>query len=207
MPDCHVQLVTLGKSFGPRRLFADINSAVSPGECLLILGPNGSGKSTLLKIIAGLIRPSAGRVAITAGGQLLHPEQRITVTGLVSPEMIFYHPLSAYENIRFFLTAQARDLPAAVIREHLDSVGLQAHATKPVGFFSTGMKQRLKFALMLALDPPLLLLDEPASNLDADGKQLTAMFISASLAAKKTVIIASNESWETEYGTQTIILS
>ena len=207
MVDLRVQLLALGKFFGSRQLFAGINTAVSSGECLSIVGPNGSGKSTLLKIIAGLIRPSSGCVEITANGNMLDAQQRITVVGLVSPEIIFYHPLSAYENIRFFLNAQARELPPAIIREHLDHVGLKSQAAKPVAFFSTGMKQRLKFALLLALDPPLLLLDEPASNLDTNGKQKVAAFISAALAAKKTIIIASNESWETEYGTQTIILS
>ena len=207
MADLRVQLLAVEKSFGARQLFTGIHTAVSSGECLSIVGANGSGKSTLLKIIAGFIRPSSGRVEITADGSLLDAEQRITMMGLVSPEMTFYHPLSAYENIRFFLTAQARELSPAIIREHLDNVGLKSQAAKPVAFFSTGMKQRLKFALLLALDPPLLLLDEPASNLDTNGKQMVAAFISAALAAKKTIIIASNESWETEYGTQTIILS
>lgn len=149
MADLRVQLLAVGKSFGARQLFAGINTAVSSGECLSIVGANGSGKSTLLKLIAGLVRPSSGRVEITADGSLLDAEQRITMMGLVSPEMTFYHPLSAYENIRFFLTAQARELSPAAIREHLDNVGLKSQATKPVGFFFNRYETEVKIRVVV----------------------------------------------------------
>lgn len=207
MREVSVQLVALGKRFGARQLFSDINASVFPGECLTVLGANGSGKSTLLKMVAGLVRPSAGKVDISSQGKAVDTEQMISVTGLVSPELIFYHPLTACENISFFLAAQGRHLPKDSIDQYLAEVGLNRHHNTPIGVYSTGMKQRLKFALLKALGHRLVLLDEPSSNLDREGKEIVASFIHEALKAKKTLLLASNEPWETGYGTHSINLS
>lgn len=207
MADVSVRLVALGKRFGNRVLFSDINATVEPGECLTVLGANGSGKSTLLKMVAGVVRPSAGKVIITKQGKVLEAEQVINVMGMVSPELIFYHPLTAIENLSFFLAAQGYRLPKDVIDCYLREVGLTKHDGVPVGVYSTGMKQRLKFALLKALDPRLILLDEPSSNLDREGKEMVNSFIQGALKAGRTILLASNEPWETKYGTHSITLS
>ena len=207
MTDIHIELVSLGKSYGGRALFVGLDAAAGPGECLAIRGPNGSGKSTLLKIIAGLVRPSAGRARVVRQGKALDNEQRRGVIGLISPDMVFYHPLTALENMTFFLTITGRALPREAILHHLERAGLGLHADRPVGIFSTGMRQRLKFALLMALDASLLLLDEPGSNLDADGRSMAGQFLREALAGGKTVVLASNEQWETDYGTRTILLA
>lgn len=207
MATVKVELVALGKRFGGRWLFSDINAGAGPGECLTIAGANGSGKSTLLKMVAGVIRPSAGKVIVERGGSILDSEKIISVMGMVSPEVVFYHPLTASENMAFFLAAQGYRPPADVIDRSLWEVGLARHDGVPVGVYSTGMKQRLKFAVLKALDPKLILLDEPSSNLDREGKEMAASFITEELKAGKTIFLASNEPWETNYGTQCITLS
>ena len=158
-------------------------------------------------MVAGLVRPSAGKVDIASKGKVLDADQVVTVTGLVSPELIFYHLLTACENISFFLAAQGRHLPKDLIDCYLAEVGLHRHSSALVGVYSTGMKQRLKFALLKALDHNLVLLDEPSSNLDREGKEIVASFIHEALKAKKTLLLASNEPWETSYGTHSITLS
>ena len=207
MDDIHVELISLGKSYGGRALFAGLDAAVGPGECLVVRGPNGSGKSTLLKIIAGLVRPSAGQSRVVKAGKALDNEQRRGVIGLISPEMLFYQPLTALENMTFFLRVMGHGLSREAILHYLERAGLGLHADRPVGLYSTGMRQRLKFALLMALDAPLLLLDEPGSNLDADGRSMASRFLREALEGGRTVVLASNEQWETDYGTRTILLA
>ena len=207
MTNIHIELLSLGKSYGSRALFAGLNAAAGPGECLAVRGPNGSGKSTLLKIIAGLVRPSAGQARVVRQGKALDNQQRRGVIGLISPDMLFYQPLTALENMTFFLTIMGRGLSREAILHHLERAGLGLHADRPVGIFSTGMRQRLKFALLMALDVPLLLLDEPGSNLDDGGRSMAGRFLREALADGKTVVLASNEQWETDYGTSTILLA
>ena len=207
MSSVSVELINASKRFRSRQLFAGLNAVVRHGECLAVLGRNGSGKSTLLKMIAGLTRPSDGKVEVWESGKQLDEEQRTAVIGMVSPEIVFYQPLTALENICFFLQACNREYSTASVLEYLNIVGLGNQENKLVHVFSTGMRQRLKFALLMALDPPLLLLDEPSSNLDTDGKQMVSQFIRQALLAQKTVIIASNEPWETDHGNCKISLS
>ncbi len=194
-----VQLLDVRKKIGTRVLFEKLNIVVNPGECLAITGPNGSGKSTLLKIIAGLGQPTTGAVQVWYNGKQLDLEERRACLGLISPEIILYTDLTGSENILFFTRLRGLRCSQDQIEEYCKTVGLAIYKDQLVHTYSTGMRQRLKFALMLAMQPVLWLLDEPSSNLDADGKMLVAQIISNGLAQKATVIIATNEPWEAEY--------
>jgi len=202
-----VELVNIGKCYGGRYLFRELNALVQPGECLAIIGRNGSGKSTLLKIIAGLVRPSSGTIRVVANGRELQTDQQAAVIGMVSPEVIFYHPLTAMENLQFLLNGRNLEATEQAALHWLKQVGLEKQGNKPVSSYSTGMRQRLKIAVALALESPLILLDEPSSNLDTEGKDIVGQFIANALAAQKTVVIASNERWETEYASHKITLA
>lgn len=202
-----VELADIGKCYSGRYLFRQLHAAVQPGECLAITGSNGSGKSTLLKIIAGLIRPTTGRISMLANGICLQKEQQAAVIGMISPEVFFYQAMTAMENIRFLLNIRNREATEQEILGWLCQAGLEKQGNKRVDSYSTGMCQRLKIAAVLAIDPPLMLLDEPASNLDTEGKAIAAQLITKALASHKTLVIASNESWETEYATHKINLS
>jgi heme exporter protein A len=201
-----VELVDITKKYGRRQLFSNISGRVGPGECLAVTGSNGSGKSTLLKVVAGLVRPSAGRVAITAGGHAVSDDERLTYIGMVSPELILYNAMTGYENLRFLTRARGLNLGAEDMLKAIDAVGLAGRHNDLVSTYSTGMRQRLKFAVITAISPPVWLLDEPSSNLDADGKRMVADLISQALERRAAVVLATNEAEEARHAGQKIAL-
>lgn len=156
------------KLFNWRVIFRDISFEVAGGKTLLITGRNGSGKSTLVKIISGVLTPTSGAVTITRGGDK-KGDGRADLVGLVSPYLQMYDEFSARENVQFALTVRGRKPDDARVDELLSRVGLFERRHDAVRTYSSGMKQRVKYAFALAHRPPVLLLDEPMSNLDSEG--------------------------------------
>ncbi|WP_378956423.1 ATP-binding cassette domain-containing protein [Pelosinus sp. sgz500959] len=193
-----VKLVNVSKKIGSRVLFEGLTVTVNSGQCLAITGPNGSGKSTLLKMIAGLSRATTGTIQVLGDGKMLDTEARLACLGLVSPEIVFYADMTGSENLLFFVRVRGGYCSAEQVADYCQIVGLTAAKDQLVQTYSTGMRQRLKFALILALKPLLWLLDEPSSNLDADGKRLVSKMIGDGLVEQTTVIIATNEPWEAQ---------
>jgi heme exporter protein A len=190
---------SVSKSYGARRVLRDVTARAGAGQVLVIAGPNGSGKSTLIKIVARLIRPTNGRVLWKLDGRALTAADVRRAIGMVSPDLTLYDELSAIENLRFF--AQVRGLSATpeFVKSLLDRFGLRGRSGDLVGAYSSGMKQRLKFAFALMHNPPLLLLDEPTANLDERGIALVYDTI-AQARLCKCVVIATNEPEEVRLG-------
>ncbi len=142
-----------------------IDLAVRPREVIALIGPNGCGKSTLLRVLAGLIPADGGEVAID-GRAVSGPDPRV---GLVFQEPRLLAWRSAEENVRFpmELAGWARERQAARAADLLGLVGLREYARSRPGTLSGGTRQRVAIARALALEPSLLLLDEPFSALDA----------------------------------------
>ncbi|MCF0156681.1 MAG: ABC transporter ATP-binding protein [Veillonella sp.] len=190
-----IVLNNISKSFGSLSLYKDLQYTFRPGRCHFILGHNGSGKSTLLQIISQMALPDKGQVEVYQDGQALKSEDYRQVLGIVSPELQLYSHLTARENIRF-LAGMRQNLEDKDIDEVLDRVGLEAVKDKPMGAFSTGMKQRLKFAVLLASGAQVWLLDEPTSNLDDVGKAFVREVVEEALAQGATILWATNETGE-----------
>ena len=187
----------LGKRFGRRVLFRQLAFALDGGQVLAVTGANGSGKSTLLRILAGVLRPSKGEVALHLHGRVLPSEKRPLHTGLVAPYLNVYDGFTAAENLEFL--ARARRLEGAEARRAavLDLVGLADRADDLVATFSSGMKQRVKYAAALLAEPPLLLLDEPSANLDAAGLAMVERVVAHQRAAGRLLVLATNVAAET----------
>lgn len=201
-PDAPLALYAEGLAmrFGRRRLFAGVSFAVRPGAPVAIVGANGSGKSTLLKILAGVLVPTAGRVALSMDGRTIPDAERPRRVGFVAPYLQLYDPLTARENLAFL--ARARRLTPARVDAELEAVGLAARADDTVGTFSTGMRQRLRVAAARLHDPPLLLLDEPSATLDVAGRELVRTLLDPG----RLVVVATNDPSEVAWCTEAIDL-
>ena len=173
----------LGRRFGDKRVLRDLDFEVGPGGFLLVTGPNGSGKSTLLALLAGLLAPTDGRLEVDV------PRGRV---GYLAHEPLVYRELTALENLdlygRLYRIAERRERIGML----LERFGLWDARHERVGSFSRGMAQRLALCRTLLHDPPVLLLDEPYSGLDADAASLVDGVLSES-AEEKTFVVATHD--------------
>lgn len=184
---------------GLSRRFAEVNAvaaidlSVAAGETLAVLGANGAGKTTLLRLIATLLRPSAGGLKLfdlplKDGGA--RARRRI---GFLSHSSFLYPDLSPVENLSFY--ARAFGVPRADerVREVLDGVGLLGWRNRPVRTLSRGLEQRCSLARVLLHRPDLLLLDEPFSGLDVDSAAMLSRTLGAERARGATILITTHD--------------
>ncbi|MDJ0868389.1 MAG: heme ABC exporter ATP-binding protein CcmA [Myxococcota bacterium] len=181
----------LGRRFGPRVALAGIDLEVPSASVLCVAGPNGAGKSTLLRILAGLLAPSEGTLAL--GSEGLDRRRARRLVGYVGHATFLYPELSALENLLF--AARLHGLPERErrARARLDEVGLSGVADQPARGFSRGMAQRLAIARALVHEPEVVLLDEPFSGLDAPSAERLAARIEALRADGRTVVMATHD--------------
>lgn len=157
-----VELANVSRLFGSFAALRDVSLRVQSGAAILLLGENGAGKSTLLRLLAGLIAPSSGTVSIFGG----EPREQRDRLALMGHAPMLYDELTGLENLRYFASLYnngAKSNPEQALRD----VGLDPALPRHVGDYSQGMRQRASLARVLMLEPDLLLLDEPFSNLDA----------------------------------------
>ena len=198
MSNYTVEAVSLNKIFGRRLIFNNINFKFESNGIFGISGPNGSGKSTLIKIIAGITSPSSGMIIHNSNEETVIPEKLHNHIGFVSPYLVLYDEFSAWENLNYF--AEIRNVPfdSAKVNYLLERFLLLNRKDDFVKTYSSGMKQRLKFIFALMHSPQLLLLDEPTSNLDTEGKEKVYSLL-RNEAESTIIIIASNEESDLEF--------
>jgi heme exporter protein A len=200
-----IKLCNITKRYGERKVFEGVDAQLSEGASLVVTGRNGSGKSTLLRVIAGLARPTSGKVVVEVDGTELNAADRRDVMGLVAPDLSLYDELTALENLAFFAKARGINRSPKQNRELLTRLGLGGREDEPLSSYSSGMRQRAKYAFALLHEPAILLLDEPTANLDAEGAEIVDGIIREQKKAG-LLILATNEKKETEYGDQVLEL-
>ena len=163
--DDAIVLEGAAKRFGTHTALHPTNLVIPHGQAVLLVGTNGAGKSTLLRLVAGLCRPSEGKVKINGCDPQRTPEARAEI-GLLSHQTLLYDELTARENLRFFAQLYGLDSPDERLAMALAAVGLNERLDQRVGSFSRGMKQRLAIARAILHGPSILLLDEPFTGLD-----------------------------------------
>lgn len=201
----HIEIDQVGKVYGAHRVLRSVSAELRHGDSLLVTGRNGAGKSTLLRIIAGLVQPSAGQVHFWLGDRTLDAQGRRQHLGFVGPDVQVYRELTAYEHMLFVARLHALPLDHAAMDRALDGVGLAGRGDQAVGGFSSGMRQRLRFALALLHQPSVLILDEPTTNLDMEGIAIVDGIV-ASARERGIVIVATNDQRDLLYGTLELAL-
>jgi heme exporter protein A len=187
----HIKASGLKKVFNGRTIFSDISFLLTPGQTLLVTGRNGSGKSTLVKILCGLLTPTAG--SVDRGGERRRSEAALLAEiGLVAPYLQMYDEFSAVENMRSALAMRGLKPSAYDIDAILQRVGLYVRRADDVRTYSSGMKQRMKFAFALIHCPLILFLDEPMANLDSEGMEM-ARGVLREQRSKGMLVVATNE--------------
>jgi ABC-type multidrug transport system ATPase subunit len=196
-----IEAESISKKYSGRAaLFSNFNLSIQTGESFAITGHNGSGKSTLLKILSGICQPDKGTVKYKKTDTIISREELYNYIGFSSPEINPYDELTGFENINFAIKKE-KSFPEKLI----DDLNLKSHIHKRVKFYSTGMKQRLKFILALIREPDVLFLDEPGSSLDSEGKELVYEII-RQMKKDMIIIIATNETDEADICSRVISL-
>lgn len=195
----------VSKTFGRRLIFKNVNFKADEAGIFGISGANGSGKSTLVKIIAGINSPSSGKIIHKNDEKEIIQEKLHNYIGFVSPYLVLYEEFSAWENLNYFADIREIKFDKEKIEDLLKRFLLYSRRDDLVKAYSSGMKQRLKFIFALMHSPRLIILDEPTSNLDSEGKESVYKIIEKE-GEKNIVIIASNEESDLKFCTNILKL-
>ena len=183
------RLEQVSKLFGSFAALRQVTVDLEPGRCYVLIGENGAGKSTLLRILAGLLRPTHGKVTVFGGQEPLDARARI---GYMSHAPMLYDELTAQENLRYFANlypGRACLSPAEVLRQ----VGLDPDLPRTLGQYSQGMRQRTSLARVLLPVPELLLLDEPFSNMDVESVQQMVALLAGFRQSNRMIVITTHQ--------------
>ncbi|MBM3357393.1 MAG: ABC transporter ATP-binding protein [Betaproteobacteria bacterium] len=163
-----VEFANVSLSYGATRVLHDVSVTIEPGEFFALLGPSGSGKSTLLRLLAGFLQPDTGTIRV-AGADITRVSPWDRDIGMVFQNYALWPHMTVAQNVAFGLVE--RKLPRAEIETRvaaaLELVGLKEFGARRPGQLSGGQQQRVALARTIAIEPKVLLLDEPLSNLDA----------------------------------------
>lgn len=162
-----------------------------PGDCWAIMGPNGSGKSTLMKILSGHLTPSEGEIQFTAEGKVIDPNKVYRYISYAAPYIELIEEFTLIELLKFHQKLKPF-LPGLDVRDVCDTIGLPGSKNKILRYYSSGMKQRVKLGLAICCDTPLVLLDEPTTNLDKDAIRWYQSLIQ-DYASNRSLVVATNE--------------
>jgi heme exporter protein A len=189
-PAIRVQRLT--KAFGHQVALRGIDLEVTEGEFLALFGPNGAGKTTLMRVVASLMRPTAGTVYVRGENLEKAATSLRSHLGLISHNPLVYGDLTPDENLRFFARMYDLPDPGRRIDELLEQVGLSNRRRDPVRTFSRGMVQRLAIARAILHDPAIMLLDEPYTGLDLQAADMLGEFLQRLATSGRTVILTTH---------------
>jgi ABC-type multidrug transport system ATPase subunit len=200
-----IVLENIGRRFNQEWVFKSLSYTLEPEQSYAILGSNGSGKSTLIQLIAGNLSSSEGKMKYEIGGKKLEQEDVYQYLSLAAPYLELIEEFTLEEQIDFHFQFK-KQLPGTNKESVLKTLALKGAEQKAIKYFSSGMKQRVKLALAVFSDTPLLLLDEPTSNLDEQGITWYRSLISQ-YGVNRTLVVCSNQQHEYDYCTHQLQLA
>ncbi len=192
-PEVAIRVAGVEVAFGETPVLRGVCFNLAPGRVLGILGPNGAGKTTLLKVLATLVRPTAGEAYVLGYDVRRSAAVLRRRVGYLGHQLFLYPELSGWENLWFWSRAYGVRDPRRRIPELLDLVGLEPFAHDPVRHYSRGMQQRLTLARALVHDPLVLLLDEPVTGLDVQAAALLDRVVRQWADRGRTVVLTSHD--------------
>ena len=186
-----INLEHIGRRFNREWIFRDVNYVFESGSSYAILGANGAGKSTILQVISGSLSSSEGSISYSKDGVLLNPENVFEHLSMAAPYLELIEELTLRELIDFHF--RFKKFRSGLDRDFMiDLMGLKQSEYKAIKNFSSGMKQRVKLALAFCSDTEMVLLDEPASNLDQQGLEWYLNLVEK-YTKDRILIICSNQ--------------
>ncbi|WP_374948554.1 ATP-binding cassette domain-containing protein [Mucilaginibacter sp.] len=187
-----ITLQNIGRRFNREWIFKGITYTFSQSGSYAILGPNGSGKSTLLQVLNGSLAPSVGVLKYSNGETGIEPEDVFNHLSLAAPYLELIEEFSLNEMVDFHF--KFKKYKQGIDKAELTSLlNLKGSENKMIRYFSSGMKQRLKLALAFCSDTPMLMLDEPTSNLDTQGIDWYLNLVEKFSADRLTIICSNQE--------------
>jgi ABC-type multidrug transport system ATPase subunit len=186
-----ILLTDAGKRYNREWIFRHVNYEFLPGRTYAITGPNGSGKSTLLQVLSGAIIPNEGKVSFFRNHHELPAEMQFREVSVCAPYLEVIEEMSAFEFLQFHFTFKPV-LMGMAPQEIIRIIQLEHAADKQIRYYSSGMKQRIKLAQAFFTETPVVLLDEPCTNLDTDGIALYLQLIK-DYSLNRTIVVSSND--------------
>ena len=194
MTEPAVSVERLEKTLGKNKVLRGISFQAQPGEIFGLLGPNGAGKTTTLRLISTLLSPDAGTVKVLGFDTRTAPEEVRRRVGVVTADIGVYPRLSARENIAYF--AQLSGLDGRKLKARVEAVierlDIDSFAGQRAESLSSGQKQKVAIARAIVHEPPLLMFDEPTSNLDVLASREVREFMVESKGRGKCVIFSTH---------------
>ncbi|PVX23613.1 MAG: 3-dehydroquinate dehydratase, partial [Candidatus Bathyarchaeum sp.] len=169
-----IEAAELTKQFGSVNALSGLTFRVMPGEIYGLLGPNGAGKTTTIKIITGLAEATSGSVTVDGFDPVKNPIDVKSRIGYVAEKPILYDSLSTRDFLEFVASIRKIEENAAslIVTQLADAFGMEKYFDAPIATLSMGMKQKVALIASLFHQPPVLLLDEPLSGLDAKSSRI-----------------------------------
>ena len=191
-----ITLIDAGKRFNRDWIFRRLSYEFTQGHSYAITGPNGSGKSTLLQAIGGALTISEGAIKYTASRDI-PADQVFKQVAIAAPYLELIEEMTVTEFLHFHQAFKPL-LSSCTIKDIISRVGLVKAADKQIRYYSSGMKQRVKLAQAIFSDTPMILLDEPCTNLDGEGVALYRQLI-GEYCGGRMVIVSSNDVQEYDF--------
>ncbi len=191
-----IEIENLTKKFGDVTALEDVSLCIESGKIYGIIGRNGSGKTVLFKLIAGYLKPTAGRVMVN-GKEIGKDADFAENIGIIIENPGFLKGYTGFQNLAY-LAGIRNVIGKEEIRESMERVGLDPDSGKKVGKYSLGMKQRLGIAQAIMEDPEILILDEPMNSLDNQGVEDVREILMGLRDEGKTILLASHNKEDIE---------
>jgi ABC-type multidrug transport system ATPase subunit len=204
MPGIIIETEELGKEYNFQTIFQQFSHTFSQAQAVSVLGENGSGKSTLLRVLAGIAEATDGRINWLIDGKKSSHYRWFEYLSFCSPDFYFDSRFSVEETLEQYRRVKSF-MDDLSIEEIIELIGFQDHRYKYMNELSSGMAQRVRLALAVCADVPVLFLDEPCSNLDLKGVKWYNDLITR-FATDKLIFVASNDPREYDFCTESLSL-